>query len=110
MFRLHCKVTALILFTCCVLVSVGQFFGDPIDCMVDEIPSGVMDTYCWIHSTFSIPRLLVNDTSAHPGVGPEYIAAELEYEVERVEHKFYQWVCFTLFFQVSCLWLLKHQN
>jgi len=101
-FRLHCKVTALILFTCCVLVSVGQFFGDPIDCMVDEIPSGVMDTYCWIHSTFSIPRLLVNDTSAHPGVGPEYIAAELEYEVERVEHKFYQWVCFTLFFQGCC--------
>ena len=33
-FRLHCKVTVFILFVACVLVSVGQFFGDPIDCIV----------------------------------------------------------------------------
>ena len=26
--------------------------GDPIDCIVEEIPNSVMDTYCWIHSTF----------------------------------------------------------
>ena len=34
-FRLHCKVTALILFASCIIVSIGQFFGDPIDCIVD---------------------------------------------------------------------------
>ena len=104
MFRLHCKVTVLILFTCCTVVSVGQFFGDPIDCIVEEIPQEVMDTYCWIHSTFSIPRLMENSSAPHPGVGPEYVSnleTELEYELEKVEHKFYQWVCFTLFFQVS---------
>ena len=33
-FRLHCKVTVFILFVACVLVSVGQFLGDPIDCIV----------------------------------------------------------------------------
>ena len=28
--------------------------GDPIDCIVgDGVPSDVMDTYCWIHSTFT---------------------------------------------------------
>ena len=28
--------------------------GDPIDCIVgDAVPSDVMDTYCWIHSTFT---------------------------------------------------------
>lgn len=57
---------------------MGQFFGDPIDCLVDvsicpfkgphqyiehflqkEIPSGVMDTYCWIHGTFTLPKLVM---------------------------------------------------
>ena len=32
-----------------------QYIGDPIDCMVDGVPGGTMDTYCWIHGTYSIP-------------------------------------------------------
>ncbi|VEN34614.1 unnamed protein product [Callosobruchus maculatus] len=35
-----------------------QYIGDPIDCIVDEIPLNVMDTYCWIYSTFTIPNRL----------------------------------------------------
>ena len=35
MFRLHSRVTVLILFASCIIVSMGQFFGDPIDCLVD---------------------------------------------------------------------------
>ena len=34
-FRLHSRVTVLILFASCIIVSIGQFFGDPIDCLVD---------------------------------------------------------------------------
>jgi len=96
-FRLHCKVTVFILFVACVLVSVGQFFGDPIDCIVaSEIPDGVMDTYCWIHSTFTLPKFV--DSQVAPGVGPVPVADEDEV----VEHKYYQWVCFTLFVQGCC--------
>jgi len=96
-FRLHCKVTVFILFVACVLVSVGQFFGDPIDCIVaSEIPDGVMDTYCWIHSTFTLPKFV--DSQVAPGVGPIPVADEDEI----VEHKYYQWVCFTLFLQGCC--------
>ncbi len=36
-------------------VPFRQYIGDPIDCIVEEIPNNVMDTYCWIHSTFSVP-------------------------------------------------------
>ena len=36
-------------------VSARQHFGDPISCIVDGVPGGTMDLYCWIHSTFSIP-------------------------------------------------------
>ena len=62
-----------------------------------EIPDGVMDTYCWIHSTFTLPKFV--DSQVAPGVGPVPVADEDEV----VEHKYYQWVCFTLFVQVILL-------
>ena len=61
------------------------------------VPEGVMDTYCWIHSTFTLPKLLYADVGeevSNPGVGPVSVEDEI------VEHKYYQWVCFTLFLQV----------
>ena len=57
-----------------------------------------MDTYCWIHSTFTLPKLLYADVGeevSNPGVGPVGLEDEI------VEHKYYQWVCFTLFLQVK---------
>ena len=36
-FRLHYRLTALLLFTASTLLSVGQLFGDPIDCIVDSV-------------------------------------------------------------------------
>ena len=67
-FRLHYKVysllkdaivlckpcfqaTFVILVTASLLVTSKQYIGDPIDCIVADIPANVMDTYCWIHST-----------------------------------------------------------
>ena len=54
-FRLHYKVTVIMFITACALVTSKQYFGDPIDCMVDGVPTKIMDTYCWIHGTYSIP-------------------------------------------------------
>ena len=70
---------------------------------VKTIPEGVMDTYCWIHSTFTLPKHVKGDIGwevAHPGVGPVPL---IRYEEEVVEHRFYQWVCFTLFLQVKLI-------
>jgi len=101
-FRLHCKLTALILFLSCTLVSIGMYWGDPIDCIVEGVPDGVMDTYCWLHSTFTLPHLGVVeidnvngvDQEPHPGVGPVYD------DLSRItEHKYYQWVGFVLLLQ-----------
>ncbi len=47
----------VVLLNCCFFIPVNrQYIGDPIDCIVEEIPNNVMDTYCWIHSTFSVPN------------------------------------------------------
>ena len=38
-FQLHSKVSALLLFTACLCVTAAQFFGDPIDCIVEVAPA-----------------------------------------------------------------------
>ena len=95
---MHYKATFIILVVCSLLVTSRQYIGDPIDCIVEEIPNNVMDTYCWIHSTFSISGKVHGISGvdiAHPGVAPKGEEEGIRY------HKYYQWVCFTLFFQVS---------
>ncbi len=93
-----------------LLVTMSQFFGAPIQCIVGAIPGGVMNTYCWIHGTFTIPSQLakrVGDEVAHPGVAPMYnpdYAKEKGHigwtqEGDELRHAWYQWVCFILFIQ-----------
>eukprot|EP00092_Neocalanus_flemingeri_P049958 GFUD01057596.1.p1 GENE.GFUD01057596.1~~GFUD01057596.1.p1 ORF type:complete len:298 (+),score=55.72 GFUD01057596.1:61-954(+) len=104
-FRLHYKASFIILVTASLLVTSKQYIGDPIDCIVEEIPQGVMDTYCWIHATFTIPNRVLSDIGnevPHPGVAPP---ADLGDKHEKKYHKYYQWVCFTLFFQATLFYI-----
>ncbi len=55
--------TVIVFIMASLLVTSRQYFGDPIDCIVDDIPGNVMDTYCWIHSTFSIPARSLRNTT-----------------------------------------------
>ncbi|CAG9812025.1 unnamed protein product [Chironomus riparius] len=105
-FRLHYKATVIVLIAFSLLVTSRQYIGDPIDCIVDEIPLNVMDTYCWIYSTFTIPNRLtgtVGKDIVQPGVG-----SHTEGEDEVKYHKYYQWVCFVLFFQAICFYIPRY--
>jgi len=95
-FRLHYKATVMVFTAASILVTSGQYFGDPIDCMVDGVPGGIMDTYCWIHSTFSIPTRWVGTQGVnipHKGVAPIVEGEEVKH------HAYYQWVAFFLVLQ-----------
>jgi len=107
-FRLHYKATFLVLIVASLLVTSKQYIGDPIDCIVEEIPNNVMDTYCWIHSTFSIPNRLqgtIGQVVPHPGVAP---IADLNEGQDKTYHKYYQWVCFCLFFQAILFYIPRY--
>lgn len=56
-FKLHYKVTVILLLAFSVLLTSKQYFGDPIDCDVEERKE-VIDTFCWISGTFTVKRTL----------------------------------------------------
>ena len=81
-----------------LIVTTRQYVGNPIDCMhTKDIPEDVFNTYCWIHSTYTIPSAFwkrIGIDVAHPGIDKTVDPDERRYV------KYYQWVCFCLFFQV----------
>jgi len=102
-FRLHYKATAVILVAFSLMVTGRQYFGDPIDCISnDDFPSNLLDTWCWIHTTFSLEsawKKRVGVEVPYPGVD-KYTPGE-----KRVYHAYYQWVCFVLFFQALLFYI-----
>nr|CAH7730551.1 unnamed protein product [Callosobruchus chinensis] len=115
-FRMHNTFTCALLMACSLIVSANQFVGNPIQCIVDGLPTHVVNTYCWISSTFTMPdafrRQVVGREVAHPGIANDFI----EGEGAQKYYTYYQWVCFVLFFQaLAChapnvLWKLFENN
>ena len=49
----------------------------------------------------------MDNAEAHPGVGAPCIRGRNN-EEEKKYHKYYQWVCFTLFFQALCFYIPRY--
>ncbi|XP_025834051.1 innexin inx1 isoform X2 [Agrilus planipennis] len=98
MFRFHCILTTVLLLTCSLVITGDQLVGKPIECITgDGVPNKVVNTYCWISSTFTMPdafKRQVGKEVAHPG-----IANDFDDEDAQKYYTYYQWVCFVLFFQ-----------
>ncbi|KAL1431951.1 hypothetical protein MTO96_013705 [Rhipicephalus appendiculatus] len=98
-FRLHYRFTGLFLLACSVLVSATQFFGNPIYCVAhDAIPEPVMNTYCWVEGTITLPRSL-NATVGKQVAAPGVDQRRIKDGDQVIEHAYYQWVCFVLCLQ-----------
>ena len=118
----HYRGTTLLILACCLLVTCTEWVSGTdsiIDCVHEgAIPGNVINTYCYIMGTFSVPRHYVDyDTQignriqlmknsgkisslvfigahvANTGVGPYHPGEEIEIK------KYYQWVPFMLFLQ-----------
>ena len=111
--KLHYRVTSIIFLLCCVLVTCVEYIGNGVNiaCIQDghpdywAIPQHVMNTYCFIMGTFTLPRHFAGETGKdliHPGVG------EYNKERDEVTYKaYYQWVPFVLFLQ-ACVFYVPH--
>ncbi|CAF4837910.1 unnamed protein product [Pieris macdunnoughi] len=104
-FKLHYKLTVVLLLCFMILVCGREYFGEHIKCLSDQgVPPHVIQTYCFFMATFTIVRhynesLLEGGFLPHPGVGPI-----LESD-ETIRHTYYQWVPFVLFIQSICFYI-----
>lgn len=100
-FRLHYSITVMLLVAFSLIVTTRQYVGNPIDCIHSkDIPEDVLNTYCWIHSTYTITtayRKKEGSEVPFPGVANSKDYSESEKKV----YRYYQWVCFMLFLQVN---------
>ena len=59
-FRLHYSISVTFMLAFSLIVTTRQYVGNPIDCVhTKDIPEDVLNTYCWIHSTYTIPRYVI---------------------------------------------------
>ncbi|XP_017784553.1 PREDICTED: innexin inx1 [Nicrophorus vespilloides] len=96
-FRMHNLFTTAMLLACSLIITASQYVGHPIQCIVNGVPQHVVNTFCWISSTFTMPdafKRQVGREVAHPG-----IANDFNDESAQKYYTYYQWVCFVLFFQ-----------
>ena len=70
-FRLHYIFTTVLLIAFSLLVTASQYVGNPIQCINDnDVPIHVINTYCWISTTFTIPKSFmrtIGEDVPHPG-------------------------------------------
>lgn len=109
-FQLHSQVTVTMLGLASVLVSSTTFFGDPIECFLQEeklLSQKLLDMYCWIFGTTTAPDRYYRpgDSLPFPNNG---VGIETENTDEVVRHTYYQWVCFVLFIQSMIFYLPRH--
>jgi len=100
-FRLHYRGTVIVFLAAISLITSGQFIGNPINCMSDSMSSGIMDSYCWLHSTYSINSRYsgkLGEDHPMPGIGPDDDSGH-------TYHRFYQWVGFVFVLQAGMFYL-----
>ncbi|KAJ8923328.1 hypothetical protein NQ315_001886 [Exocentrus adspersus] len=91
-FKLHYKATVILLLGFSFLLTGKQYFGDPMDCDVDERKE-VIDTYCWIYGTFTLKSSLKDPHIPGLGHAAEYDSTTIN------RHNYYQWVGIVFFIQ-----------
>lgn len=103
--HLHYRATFLIFFISSALITAKEFFGSPIECLTkNTVPPNIMNIYCFIMSTFSVPKHFskpLGDGVPFPGLGP---VDDLEND-EIVYHAYYQWVPLVFFSQAMLFYL-----
>lgn len=70
-----------------------------------DIPEDVLNTYCWIHSTYTVVDAFMKKQGLEvpfPGVDNS-MGARGPLTIKH--NKYYQWVAFTLFFQVGIFFI-----
>ena len=95
-FKLFYKITTSVLILSSVLVTARQFFGEPIQCDAgsrsDGIEGDVLNSYCWMYSTWNVPPNYKGACSAGSEFGGITKEEWNKARTSIVYNSYYQWV------------------
>jgi len=99
-FKLHYFASCLIFLVCSALVT-GDYFADPINCFTPGVQGKLLNHFCWIQGTFTLPK---EQGGPHHGLGtdPYSDPDDVRY------HAWYQWTAIMLFGQAFLFYLPFH--
>lgn len=98
-FRCHWFFTSTLLVSFSLIITARQYVGQPIEChSVNKLPDSLLNSYCWVQSTFSIPQAC---SPQHQQVGLDvpYPCIDNTRGREIKMYAYYQWVGIVLFIQ-----------
>ncbi|ULM71648.1 viral innexin 5 [Diadegma fenestrale ichnovirus] len=96
--RLHYKVTVILLVAFSILVTSGQFFGEPMNCDFPDYPYHSLNTYCYIRSTF-LNKQSLTDAGTGRQLQTHLRNPGTAEEDQKIYYGYYQWVFIVLFVQ-----------
>ncbi|CAG9860730.1 unnamed protein product [Phyllotreta striolata] len=99
-FKLHYKVTVILIATFSVLLTSKQYFGEPIDCDVQQRKE-IIDTYCWINGTFIFEDNILDYRA--PG-----LTTRNDKSGSAHFQNYYQWVCIVFALQAICFYIPRY--
>jgi len=96
-FRCHWFFTSTLLVSFSLIITARQYVGQPIEChSTDKIPDSLLNSYCWVQSTFTVPQACNGQTY---GVDVPYPCIDNTAGREVRVYAYYQWVGIVLFVQ-----------
>lgn len=98
-FRCHWFLTSTILISFSLIITARQYVGQPIEChSTDNIPDTMLNSYCWVQSTFTIPTSCSNKHQI--GIDVPYPCVDNKKVDSYIKvFAYYQWVGIVLFIQ-----------
>lgn len=108
-FSLHYELTVIILIAFAFFVTTNQYIGDPIDCIIENIPKNIIDTYCWIYGTYLVSNKI------NGKIGRDFIEPGVTNFIEDGKNEvkyyaYYQWIGFVLLFQALLFYTPSQQK
>ena len=97
-FKLHYFVSASI-FGACAVLSILDSHVSPITCHTPGVKEKILDNFCWIQGTFTLPQ---EHGGPHHGVGAYQDEEEVRY------HAWYQWTYLMLMGQALLFYFPFH--
>ena len=95
-FRCHWFFTSTLLVSFSLVITARQYVGQPIEChSVNKIPDSLLNSYCWVQSTFSVPQAC----NQQVGIEVPYPCIDNTRGREVKMFAYYQWVGMVLFIQ-----------